>query len=622
MIEKFSWIQKLVEVRQCIAKDMDEGLCVLSQNLRAHPPLKGFEIELVGRLLQEIDVAKVVEIPVHRVAVLSNYTTQPIAHAVRVALLTEGYFAEIYEAPFGVYQQEILSEKSGLYLFSPDVVVIAVSFNYLQATSVFDEDSARDFLSRHIQHWKHLWDVMLSRLNKPILQHLYEMPSEEFLGIAERRSIWTISRLIHALNETLLNEAPSSIKWLDVDNLAARVGRQNWFDARLYYHGKIGFNPRFLPEYALIFASVWRSAVGKSKKALILDLDNTLWGGVIGDDGLEGIRLGVGTSEGEAYQVFACYVKELGQRGVILGICSKNELVIASEVFETHPHMPLKLSDFAVISCNWENKASNLTRIAQELNIDISSLVFIDDNPAECELIRQAMPEVTVIQLENDPAQFVRVLDNQHLFDSQFFSKEDFQRAESYRARAKLAALQVQAPDLDTYLSSLEMKAQIEIASEADLPRLAQMEMKTNQFNLSTRRLSLEQLQAMSASPDVLLLTISLADRFAEHGLVSYVACDIRKDKLVITDWLMSCRVFSRTLEHLIFNQLTVYAEENGVQMIVANFKLTAKNKIMEAVFLTLGFSYIGDEGKNGAWQCNLASQNLLKSFISLDAHI
>lgn len=600
----FSWLKSLSSIRKGLAGSADQGLGELQQLLRVHP-LLGFELELVGRLLAGIRADQVTAFPVRRVAVLANSTSEPFANALRVALLMQGVLGEIYEAPFDSWQQEILSSSSGMYAFQPDLVLVGVAHKGNLPRGPLPDAGVQGALDREIAHWQGLWGMLAERLGKPVLQHLLVVPEENSLGVAERRAPWSAGRFVEALNQRFVEEAPGFVNWLDVDRLAARVGRSNWNDPRLLHHGKFAFSPRFLPDYVSLLAGSLRGVFASAKKALILDLDNTLWGGVIGDEGIDGIRLGPDTAEGQAYQSFCEYLKSLAQRGVILGICSKNDLTIAKEVFQKHPHMPLKLEDFAVVSCNWENKASNLSRLAQELNIDISSLVFADDNPAECELVRQSLPQVHIIQLDGDPALFIRKIDQQHLFDSQAFSQEDLKRASSYQARAKSTELQAAAPDLASYLASLDMKAVAKPAGPGELPRLAQMEAKTNQFNLSTRRLGLAQLEAMAASPDMLVQAVFLTDRFADHGLVSYVAATLKGDCLVITDWLMSCRVFARTLEQFIFNGLVELAIGRNARVIELSFNLTSKNKVMEGLFESLGMSCTA-MAPEGPWQLDL----------------
>ena len=385
----FSWLKALPAIRNSLAQSVNHGLITMREALRAHSA-QGFELELLGRLLRTLPAKDVSALPKYRVGVLASYTSEPVANAVSIALMREGYFPEIYEAPYGSYQQEILDPGSALYAFQPDAVVVAVApaVSHSLPQASLSNHEVEEALAKAVDSWLGLWDVLASRLGRPVIQHLCEIPEQELLSIAERRSGWTSYRYTDSLNVRLIEAAPEFVRWLDVDRLAARVGRQNWRDPRLYHHAKFGFSTRFLPEYTELLAGAMRGALGKAKKALILDLDNTLWGGVIGDDRLDGIQLGPDTAEGAAYESFCRYVKDLGRRGIILGICSKNELTIATEVFEKHPHMPLKLEDFAIVTCNWNDKATNLAQIARDLNIDVSSVVFVDDNPAECELIR------------------------------------------------------------------------------------------------------------------------------------------------------------------------------------------------------------------------------------------
>lgn len=601
---KRSASQKLADAEKSISEGNGAAVIADLSTLIRLGVLRAEQYSIVSNLIAEFIEHGPPADSVLRLAILGSYTTQPIATAARCALLAEGVLADIYEAPFGAYLQEILSPSSSFYAFSPDAVVIAThlsAISSLPGISAPKED-VEDTLDREVEHWRSLWEILASRLGKPVLQHLFEGPEEEFLGIAERRSEWAAARFVDSLNTRLIEAAPGFVRWIDVDHLAARVGRHNWHDPRLHHHAKLGFSPRFLPDYSLLFAAAWRSATGKTKKALVVDLDNTLWGGVIGDDGLDGIRLGPGTAEGEAYVAFCEYLKALRRRGVILAVCSKNDRETAAEVFDRHPHMPLRLSDFAVFQCNWEDKATNLRRIASDLNIDIATLAFVDDNPAECELVRQKLPGVTVISLDGDPVQFARLIDRQHLFDSPIYSGEDLLRAESYAARAKAAELKAQASDLESYLDSLDMVATIAKPAPEEFSRLAQMEMKTNQFNLTTRRLTQLELVRVSDDPNAIILALSLADCFANHGLVSYLAAVQENGVLRISDWVMSCRVFSRTAEEFMFNHLLQIAKARCVAEIVGEFRATAKNAVVSNLYSKLGFYAI--EGNPGQWWC------------------
>jgi FkbH-like protein len=608
--EKFSWIRTLNEAR------VDpKGLQRIKHKLGLKP-LKGFELELIGRHLVNCEPNP--EFASFRVAILSGFSSQPLANAMRVAALKEGFLAQVYEAPYGSIRPEILSLDSGLYSFNPQLILLDLGITALEhlPTHPIADTDVEQALDAELIGIQTLWRTLSERLSVPIVQSTLVAPAEILAGIADRKVLWSTSTYIHALNSRLLSSAPTFIRWLDLDALSKYVGLLNWHDPRLMHHAKYGFATKHLPDYMLWLAPTLREVLARVPKALIVDLDNTLWGGVIGDDGLDGIRLGPDSAEGSAYHSFCLYLLNLGQRGVILGLCSKNNIENVYEVFEKHPHMPLSLTDFAVIRCNWEDKATNLIDIAAELNIDPSALVFVDDNPAECDLIRQHLPQVHVVQMDGDPSTFVRCLDSLNLFHSQGFSREDLGRTLSYRARAQSAELQQISGDLESYLQSLNMTAKVEYATEAHLPRLAQMEMKTNQFNLSTRRLGLEQLREMVESNSHIVLAVSLADRFTDHGLVAYLAARIEVDSLRITDWLMSCRVFSRTLEQFTIEHLAREAKARGLGQITLTYVSTAKNGVMMRTFESIGFVC---EGQNfsGSWVLQLTSNPIFPQFIS-----
>ncbi len=607
--------KRLVDVKKLLAtEDFSAARQTLRLILRTEllsPSQYGVVSNFVEEIIEKSNPASII-----RVAVLGSSTTQPVATAVRCTLLAEGMLAKVYEAPFAAYIQEILSPASGLYAFRPDMVVVATDAAEARARlgDAFNNESVEDILQLQLQHWQELWAVLDQHLGKPVLQHVCEVPENDFLGIADRRTKWSPSQMIEEANRRLLVASPGFVRWVDVDRLAARVGRQNWHDMRLWHHGKYGFSPRFLHDYIVLLSGSVRSALGKTHKALILDLDNTLWGGVIGDDGLEGISLGVDTPDGEAYLAFCRYVKQLGRRGVILGICSKNEMATATEVFGKHPHMPLRIEDFAVVSCNWDDKASNLQKIANELNIDISSIVFVDDNPAECELVRQALPEVFTVRMDGDPAVFARKLDQLHLFDLQEFSDVDMKRTASYQARAISARLKVATPDFDSYLASLEMHGAVWPARQEDLPRLAQMEIKTNQFNLTTRRWTAEQLASFMTGSDHDVLCFNLVDRFADHGLVGSLVVSYHADEARVLSWLLSCRVFSRTCEEFMRDELVKRAQERGISRIIGEYSATEKNAVVADLFKRIGFA-ITD--RHGTFRLDLPSVGLAKTFIS-----
>jgi len=608
----FSWLS---EVQR--AQHNPAGLKRLQQALCRHP-IQGFEMEVVGRCIAQQSPED--HLPRLRVAILSGYASQPLANAVRVAALREDWWPVIYEAPYGSIKQEIYSRDSGLYRFKPDLILLDIGYEdlvHIQAAPI-EEVAVIQALDLEMNEMQSLWSTLRKRVEVPVLQHTIVEPDEMLSGVAEQRVPWSASAIVEALNHKLIRATPDYVHWVDVSRLARLVGILNWRDPRLAHHAKYRFAIKHLPEYADLLGGCLRALYSRAPKALIVDLDNTLWGGVVGDEGLDGIRLGPETPEGSAYERFCKYLVSLRDRGVVLGICSKNDESIALEVFEKHPHMPLRIADFAATRCNWSDKASNLLAISKDLNIDSSALVYIDDNPAECELIRQCLPQVRVVQMDGDPASFCRRLDARNLFHQQEFSDDDFRRSRSYQARRRAAELQSTAPDLESYLASLQMVGRFDaVTSDEQIKRLAQLEAKTNQFNLNTRRLTHAQLSSMVESKDCLVFAVSLVDRFADHGLIAYIAAAILEDRLNITDWVMSCRVFSRGLEYFTIQRLATVTAQVNKELLSLHYTPTQKNKFMPSVFKRIGF-HCDDAHLTGPWCLRPVSKDLPPHYIKV----
>jgi FkbH-like protein len=357
--------------------------------------------------------------------------------------------------------------------------------------------------------------------------------------------------------------------------------------------------------------------LGLGKKCLVLDLDNTLWGGVIGDDGLGGIRLGQGDAESEAYVAFQKYVQALQKRGVILAVCSKNTESIALEPFEKHPEMVLRVGDISCFQANWDDKATNLGRIASELNIGLNSLVFVDDNPAERSIIRRLRPEVAVPELPEEPAEYIRALERYRFFQSTSISAEDLKRTAFYRADIQRRATEVSADDLDGFLRSLELVARIAPIEPATLDRSVQLIHRSNQFNLTTCRYSNADVLQRVNDPRWLTRTISLRDRFGDHGLVSVVLAEESSDALLIDTWLMSCRVLKRGVERLVLNHLAERARARGLVRLEGRYIPTAKNGLVRDHYAELGFTRLDDDASGATrWELRLGDSHPLSHFI------
>jgi FkbH-like protein len=534
-----------------------------------------------------------------KIAIIGDLTLDFIAASAGYAVFQEGVLPELYIAPYGSFVQEIIDPNSGLYRFQPDVVLLAPDWrNHIEALPITaSQEDVEQELKATAVRFQSLWEQLISKRPCKIIQHLFPPAGRNFRGLADRLSPASTENQCAALNRMLIAAAGDRVQWVEIDSLVRSVGLGRWSSERHYQASRLPFDPAFSVDYVAYFRAAWRAGAAKGKKVLAVDLDNTLWGGVIGDDGVEGIKLGTGSSEGEAFADWGRYIKELSARGIILAICSKNNPTLAATGFD-HPQSPLKFDDFAAVEISWDDKASGLKRLASKLNVGLDSFVFVDDNPFECDLVRQNAPEVTVIELGTEPSAFIEILEKGRWFDFTGYTQEDIGRAKAYKARSAVESERATATDLDSYLRGLQMEAQAYEATANHLARLAQMEKKTNQFNLTTRRLSTEQLEASMQSNDALLMAFELKDRHADHGLVSSLVGIRENSALRIDSWLMSCRVFSRTFEDYILNQLIARATAMGLRKIVGEYLPTAKNIVVADLFERLGFSRADDGGR------------------------
>jgi FkbH-like protein len=385
----------------------------------------------------------------------------------------------------------------------------------------------------------------------------------------------------------------------DVAALAELVGLANWHSPAEWNLAKLPFSGTYLPLYADHVGRILGAMLGKSRRCLVLDLDNTLWGGVIGDDGVEGLRIAQGDPVGEAFLTVQRAALLLRERGVILAVASKNSDETARQAFRTHPEMLLREQHLAVFQANWSDKATNLKAIAEQLSLGLDSLVLLDDNPAERELIRQMLPAVAVPELPADPALYARVLCAAGYFEAVAFSGEDRARADFYRDNARRATLQKQAADLSAYLESLGMKITFRPFDEVGRSRIVQLINKSNQFNLTTRRYSEAEVAAAGRDPDCFTLQVRLADIFGDNGMISVVICRRRSSAWHIDTWLMSCRVLGRQVERMVLREMLHHAARHGIAKLIGVYRPTERNKLVEDHYAKLGFTRVAhhDDG-------------------------
>ena len=412
---------------------------------------------------------------------------------------------------------------------------------------------------------------------------------------------------LQRLNRLLAEQAPPFVILHDVNSLVAEAGAATWFDPRFYYEFKMPCGADSLPVYAYSVVSLLRALRGRSKKVLAVDLDNTLWGGVVGDLGPGGIVFGQGSGEGEAYVAFQAYLRDLSQRGVVLAVCSKNDPDKAREPFKRRPDMILKLADFASFAANWDNKADNLRRIADELNLKLDSFVFVDDNPAERALVRRFLPEVAVPDMPEDPAAYVPAVARYRYFETTSFTREDAARTRFYAEDSRRRELAASSADLDSFLKSLAMRMQVSPIHELNIERATQLINKSNQFNLTTRRYTLAEIRAIVADREWRTLTFSLQDSLGDNGLICVILARKQEETLSIDTWVMSCRVLQRGVEQFVRNELVSLAVQEACTGVSGTFLPTAKNALVANLYQQLGFEPAGADNGQTFWRLSVA---------------
>jgi FkbH-like protein len=529
-----------------------------------------------------------------RLAVLGSSTLAHLLAGIRVAGLRRNLHIDVYESDYGQYYQELMNPQSGLYAFKPHVILFAFDARHLTAglDSEADEAERDAVLESSLAHLVACWSQAKAAFGCQVIQQNALGCIPALLGANEHRYPASRAAFIARLNERIPAYADKEgVDILSVDGLAV------WHDVALWNRTKQELPPTASPIYGDLVARVIAARRGKSAKALVLDLDNTLWGGVIGDDGLSGIVLGQGSGDGESYSSIQAYAKALAGRGVILAVCSKNDEMNAQEPFSSHPEMLLKLEDIACFKANWDDKATNLRAIAAELNIGLDALVFLDDNPFERNFVRQQLPMVAVPEFPEDPAHVPGLLAAAGYFEAATVTGDDRRRVGQYRENANREALRRSSSDLESYLSGLSMQLQWQPVNEVGFARAVQLINKTNQFNLTTRRMNEEEMQALIKRPDSFVLEFRLIDRFGDNGIIAIVVGerDSQPGTVRLTNWLMSCRVLGRQVERSMLNVVADVARRFGYSRLLGEYRQSAKNAMVKDHYRSLGFEPIGE---------------------------
>ena len=560
-----------------------------------------------------------------RLALLSSCTIDHLLPAIRVAGLRRRLLIEVYTGSFGQYRQELLDPASALHGFRPDIILFSLTAREAIAGVPLGSttDEANQAIARASADVQQLWRTARETFKATVIQQSFLDVSEPLFGSYDRLVPGTPTRLTAHLNDLLTDAAAREhVLWLDIARASARDGLDAWFDVARWLQGKIEIAPQSAARYGDLVARLIAAHRGQSKKCLALDLDNTLWGGVIGDDGIEGIRLGEGSAVGEAHAGLQRYAKQLQDRGVILAVCSKNDLATAEVAFRDHLEMVLRRSDIAAFVANWNDKAENLRAIAKQLNIGLDSLVFVDDNPAERARVRESLPMVAVPELPADAAHYVRCIADAGYFEAVSFTEEDRHRAGQYATNAEREARREESQSMEDFLHGLDMAVMLGPIGPVDLARAAQLINKTNQFNTTTHRYTTEELSGFATAPENMTFQFRLLDRFGDNGLVSVMLLRPlpgEPDVFDIESWVMSCRVFGRQLEFEAMNIVVEAARNRGIQALRANYIPTKKNGVIGSLYESLGFSRLPKPlTADGAsrWSLNLAEYHTRPTFI------
>ncbi len=529
-----------------------------------------------------------------KLAVIGGSSLRPLADLIEhFVTVLAGFKVELWAGDYDNYISEVMDEGSELYEFGPEVVFILPSeARCAYRGAIVDplslqEESANETVSDLLG----LCQILNNRTGAEIILGNFRLPPYFDPGAARHTALTSDYGFRKYVNLQLGLRLPNYVHVCDIEFLANRIGTLKSTDERTWFESKQPFSTDLMVFVAREVAQIVKGLKAPAKKVVVLDLDNTLWGGVVGDDGLEGIEIGTTSPRGEAFRHFQQYLLSLTERGILLAVCSKNDHEKAVEPFLKHPEMVLRLSNIVNFKANWNPKSENIKQIATELSLGVDSFVFVDDNPAEIEIVRQFVPDVTCICIGEDPSTFASQLQDSRLFELRAVTKEDVERVELYQKEAQRQVLQSTATDMDSYLTSLQMVAEVSGFSSVDVPRITQLINKSNQFNLTTVRRTESEVLTVANDSNKQAFTVRLSDKFGAHGLIAIVIGSVEGELFVVDTWLMSCRVLKRQVEELTLNKIVALAKMRGCSKVVGVYKPTAKNGMVRDLYPTLGFA-------------------------------
>ena len=549
----------------------------------------------------------------YSLAILGNCATQHLAKAIKGYAYEEKIALHVFDADYNQIDAQVMDNNSELYQMTPDFTLFWLCTEKLY--EAFCQSTNRsDFANQIIMYLEGYWNRVNQQYKTTILQFNFTQIDDRIFGNYGNKTQDSFLFQIRKLNYLLMEKCTQykNVFIIDIEYLQQIYGEDGIKENKMYYIAKMPLSTKILPEVAKQTIDVIKAMKGKMKKCVILDLDNTLWGGVIGDDGLENIQIGE-LGLGHAFSEFQMWLKELQKRGIILAVCSKNEEVVAKEPFLHHPEMVLHMEDIAMFVANWEDKASNIKKIQDTLNIGMDSIVFFDDNPFERNLVKSMIPDITVPDLPEDPSQYLEYVKLLNLFETAAYSETDKNRTKQYQEEIGRVNLQKQFSSYSEYLESLEMVAEAKPFDKFHFSRIAQLTQRSNQFNLRTVRYTEQEIEQLAKEKEYLTLYFTLKDKFGDYGLISVVVLDKQPENtLFISEWLMSCRVLKRGMEEFILDEIIRTAEEHGFDKVTGEYIRTPKNNMVSELYKKMGFQEVSKD----RYKVNIAEYRKHKTYI------
>ena len=533
-----------------------------------------------------------------KLAILGNNATQMLATAIKGYARKEMLNLSVYDTDYNQIDAQLIDDNSEVYEYKPDFILL-----YIATEKIYEEfldmpiEARGNFADLYMQKIKNYWNMINNQLNCKILQFGFvEMDDRAFGNYANKVSISFLHQM-RKLTYYLIEEEGhyDNVYPVELSYLQNRYGRKFTFDNQLYYTAKMTLSFQILPYVAKQVIEIVKATQGKIKKCIVLDLDNTLWGGVIGDDGLGNIEIGE-LGRGHAFTNLQRWLKQLRERGILLAVCSKNDENNAKEPFEKHSEMVLRLDDISAFVANWNDKASNIQYIQESLNIGMDSFVFVDDNAFERNLVGSKINEIAVPEIPEDPAEYLDFIQDENYFETISYSDADMKRTSQYKQEFERKELQMQFNSIDDYLQELEMVGEVKPFDELHYSRIAQLTQRSNQFNLRTIRYTEDDIKRLADSDNYITIYFTLKDKFGDHGLISVMVLQkLNSSTLFVDTWLMSCRVLKRGMEEYIINNMIEIAQTNGFEKIIGEYIPTPKNNMVKDIYEKIGFKKVED---------------------------